>query len=344
MKPTNTERSENEAFYSYSKPELVAPAGNREAAYAAFYYGADAIYIGLKDFSARADAENFDVSDAEEIIAFAHAQIPSKRVFVAINTLVKDREIEDVINLLQHIELLGADAVIVQDIGIIEIVRKYFPSLRIHVSTQAAIHNSGCAKAFAELGCKRIVLARELTLEEVKSIREKTNIEIEAFVHGALCYSYSGLCLFSSHKYGRSGNRGRCAYCCREMFYRENERNEPSLPFSMKDFAAGEYLTRLCTIGVSALKIEGRMKSPLYVAAVTDYYRRMLDKKMNKDEKEKRENEIKTIFSRPWTSFYLEPDKNEMITDPVNVGHRGTLIGEVGKIIKDKEIRMKLGP
>ena len=259
--------------------ELMAPAGDPDAGYAALLYGADSIYLGVNRFSARADAGNFTLPEVDAITAYAHSLTPRRRVFAAVNTVVLQNELAPVVELLAALAEAAVDAVIVQDWGVYRVVRRHFPSLRLHASTQMAVHNRPGAETLRDLGFARVTLARELTLGEVCAVSSLPGIETEVFVHGALCYSYSGLCLFSSHVMGRSGNRGRCAYMCRDRF-RTMETQEGSrgrFVFSMKDLAAGADLQDLLRSGVASLKIEGRMKSALYVAAVTNYYRRLID-------------------------------------------------------------------
>ena len=319
---------------SRRSPELLAPAGGPEAAWAALHYGADAIYAGLGRFSARAEAQNFTPESLEEVIQFAHQRRPSARVFVAVNTLILDRELRDVVQTVARAADAGADAFIVQDVGMVRLIRRHFPGVRLHASTQMAVHSLEGARALRDLGFARVVLARELTLAEIRRISRDSGLETEVFVHGALCYSYSGLCLFSSHALGRSGNRGRCAYCCREPFTvpdPEGNRRAALLPFSMKDLALADRLDDLREAGVTCLKIEGRMKSDLYVAAVTDYYRRRLDGRLTAPEIRALEEDIRTVFSRPWTPLYLGGENPDVI-DPVNVGHRGAPVGRVDSV------------
>ncbi|NOU35340.1 MAG: U32 family peptidase [Kiritimatiellaceae bacterium] len=303
-------------------PELLAPAGTPEAAWAALAYGADAVYAGLPRFSARAEAGNFSAEALDELIGYAHHL--GRRVYITFNTLVQQRELDAALETLALIRDLNADGVIVQDMGVVRLAQKNFPELRLHASTQLAVHNLEGAKQLASLGFKRVVLARELSLKEIVHISLHCGIETETFIHGALCYSYSGLCLFSSHLLGRSGNRGRCAYCCRQPF-RDGDGKE-TLPFSMKDFSAAEHLPELLNAGVASLKIEGRMKSPLYVAAVTDFYRKALAG--DSADSAQRLADIQTIFGRPSTELYLKNSETSPV-DPVNDGHRGALIGTV---------------
>ena len=299
-------------------PELLAPAGGFDAALAAFQYGADAVYLGLSHFSARAEADNLTPDRLRLLLAYARAFCPPKRIYVTVNTLVEDAELPHLIETLDALDALGPDGVIVQDLGMARLIRDHFPRLALHASTQMAVHNTAGAIALRELGFTRVVLARELTLDEIRRIVRDADVEIEVFVHGALCYSVSGLCLFSSHMSGRSGNRGRCAYCCREAFsapdpgLQTSDRrtstsdNRPAFPFSMRDLALAPLLDAVAATGVQSLKIEGRMKSPLYVACVTDYYRRKLDGTLSPDAEQALIQDVQTVFSRPWTALYAQ--------------------------------------
>ena len=198
------------------KPELLAPAGDIEAAYAALFYGADALYLGLRQFSARATATNFSPEQLCEITGFAHSK--SAKVYVTINTVLQEEQVSDLITSLEACQKANVDAIIIQDLGVAQIAKKYFPTLQLHASTQMAVHNYEGALALKELGFSRIVLAREMTLPEIKKVSDIDGLETEAFIHGALCYAYSGLCLFSSLETGMSANRGKCLYPCRAEF------------------------------------------------------------------------------------------------------------------------------
>ena len=310
--------------------ELLAPAGSADAAWAAFDYGADAIFAGLPRFSARAEATNLTAEQLDEVIGYAHAL--GRKVYITFNTLVQQHELSDALESLALIRDLNADGVIIQDMGVARMARRFFPSLELHASTQLAVHNLAGAQLLKDIGFARVVLARELSLPEIGKITQKCGIETEVFIHGALCYSYSGLCLFSSHLNSRSGNRGKCAYCCRMKFETDEGSN---LPFSMKDFAVGEHFDELLRTGVSSLKIEGRMKGAPYVGAVTDFYRKRMDQGLNKIEQENLLSDIQTIFGRPATDLYLkDPDTNPI--DPTTNGHRGSEIGKVEKVFKDR--------
>ena len=328
------------------KVELLAPAGGLDSAFAAFHFGADAVYLGLKKFSARAEAENFTLDELDEITAYAHSLAPIRRVFVTINTLIRQDELPELIDALAALVEIGVDAVIVQDLGVYLAIRQFFPQLELHGSTQMAVHNRAGAETLKRLGFHRVVLARELTFEEVHDITGTAGIETEVFIHGALCYSYSGLCLFSAQTLGRSGNRGKCAYSCRDsydvadapMTLRDGSAvlRDPSqgFPFSMKDLALPDHLPALRATGVSCFKIEGRKKSPLYVATTTDYYRKLIDGTMNPNDRPIVEADLQTVFSRPWTRLFLQSHKDKEVADRDTVGHRGTPIGHVEAVLR----------
>ena len=298
-------------------PELLSPAGGFDAALAAFQYGADAIYLGLPRFSARADADNITPDRLRTLLAHARTFTPAKKIYVTLNTLVQDDEIPQAIDALDTLEDLAPDGVIIQDLGIARLIRDHFPRLPLHASTQLAAHNLDGVLALRDLGFTRVVLARELTLAETADIVQRGGVEIEIFIHGALCYSVSGLCLYSSHTTGRSGNRGRCAYCCRETF---TPPARPTHPFSMRDLSLAPILDAVTATGVHSLKIEGRMKSPLYVACVTDYYRRKLDRALTPSADAALVQDLQTIFSRPWTTLYAN-EELEIRNQELNTEH-----------------------
>ncbi len=312
------------------KHELLAPAGNIEAGYAALYYGADAVYLGLTKFSARAGAQNFTYEELDEFTAYAHSL--NRKVFVALNTILTSDEVKELPEVFKAIDKAKVDALIVQDLGVFYLAKKLIGHIELHASTQMAVHNVEGAKFLKSLGFKRVVLARELTLKEIEDIaREVKDVDLEVFVHGALCYSYSGQCLFSALEYGKSANRGRCVYPCRSEFevIDEDGKCERRHLFSMKDMALEELVNKIPAL---SLKIEGRKKSPLYVATVVNYYRHILDgKKKSINEA----NDIKQVFSRPWCKFHFD-GKNKDITDENFVGHRGLLIGKVEKANKNR--------
>lgn len=302
------------------KTELLAPAGDVEAAYSAFYFGADAVYLGMKQFSARSEAVNFAPDELDAVTAYAHAI--GKKVYVAVNTLVQEKETDELIGTLAACARCHADAIIVQDLGVARLVRRLLPQIPLHASTQMAVHNREGVRVLEKLGFARAVLARELSLAEIKDIQKGTDLELEVFIHGALCYSYSGLCLFSSLQTGRSANRGKCIYACRNLFQLDGKKYHP---FSMKDLALEEEALKLPGI---SLKIEGRKKNALYVGAVTDYYRRILD--TGKKEAGLADN-LKQIFARPWTKLNWSKENKDVI-EPDFIGHRGLPLGQAEKV------------
>lgn len=319
--------------------ELLSPAGDFETALAAFDAGADAVYCGLADFSARAFAKNLSEDELRSLVRFARAK--DKKVYVTFNTVVDEDAIEDAVETLSRIEEIGPDAVIVQDIGIARICRRHFPGLVLHASTQLVAHNLEGVLALKEIGFSRIVLARELSIAEISSISRRCGgLELECFIHGALCYSLSGLCLFGAMEKGRSGNRGQCPYCCRMAY----GKSAAPYIFSMKDLRLGEDVQKLVDAGVVSLKIEGRMKSALYVAAVTRYYRQILGGTREGASYPKGRrvtpSDLETIFSRRTTELYLDGRTSAPSPiDPVSLGHLGARIGSVKRVTKDREGR-----
>lgn len=311
----------------HPRPELLAPAGGPEAFYAAMDYGADAVYLGLKSFSARAQAENFTVEQLDEAVGFAHDR--GRKVYVTINTVIQQKELDELISMLADCEEMGVDAVIVQDFGVYRIIREYFPRLKWHASTQMLVHNVDGAKWCERNGFERAILARELTLNEIDAIRSQCGIELETFVHGSLCYSYSGLCLFSSQVTGRSGNRGKCAYTCRDSFVTPLGEGKA---FSMKDLQAPSVIPELARLGVRSVKIEGRRKSPLYVAAVTDLYRKAIDGQPV--DIKAAEEQLKVIYSREATELFYFGSHNEHknVADKDESEPQGLYLGTIERV------------
>lgn len=253
--------------------EILAPAGDFDTLKAAVAAGADAIYLGGERFGARAFAKNFTEAELCQAIDYAH--LHNRKIYLTVNTLVKEREFETVYTYLAPYYEQGLDAVIVQDIGVMDYIRRQFPGLSIHSSTQMTVTNAVSAAFLEQQGVERVVPARELSLLEIKEIRDVTNLEIECFVHGALCYSYSGQCLMSSLIGGRSGNRGQCAQPCRLSYSAEGKR--PTDILSLKDLCTLREIPNLIEHGIDSFKIEGRMKQPAYVATVVEMYRRYRD-------------------------------------------------------------------
>lgn len=267
--------------------ELLAPAGSIESVQAALYCGADAIYIGLKSFSARQNAVNFDYSELDGVISLCH--LFGAKVYVAVNTIVFDNQLCDFADCIKKCAVLGVDAFIVQDLGALEIIKKVAPEAIIHASTQLTVHTPQGAKIAKELGFSRVVVSRELSFEQIEEIC-KTQIEVEVFVHGALCMSVSGQCYMSSMFGSRSANRGLCAQPCRLPFSHKKNCDEHCL--SLKDLSLIEHIEKLKKIGVCSFKIEGRMKRPEYVAAAVSAYRKAIDGK-NYDI-----SDLSAVFSR----------------------------------------------
>ena len=266
--------------------ELLAPAGSYEAFEAALGAGADAVYVGGPDFGARAYARNFT---QEELIRAIHtSHIHGKKLYLTVNTLLKNRELKErLYDSLRPLYEEGLDAVIVQDFGVFQFIRNNFPELHLHASTQMTVTGPEGMKFLENQGATRVVAARELSLEELSAMHQASSIEIEAFIHGALCYSFSGQCLMSSMLGGRSGNRGRCAQPCRLPYQvrtpdaRHYKTQKDFCPLSLKDMCTLDLLPEIINAGVTSLKIEGRMKQPGYTAAVTGMYRKYLDILLN---------------------------------------------------------------
>ncbi len=302
-------------------PELLAPAGNFECLIAAIKGGADAIYLGGKRFGARAYAKNFDTEEMSRAVTYAH--LHGRKIYVTLNTLILDREMEDALAYARELYEMGVDALIVADLGLISVLRRHLPELELHGSTQMSVHNSLGADMAYELGCERVVLARELSKENIAAVTEKCKPEIEVFLHGALCVCHSGQCLFSSMVGGRSGNRGECAQPCRLPY-----NGEKNYPLSLTDLSLAGHIRELCDSGVASLKIEGRMKSPEYVYTVTSIYRRLLDEYREANEKE--EASLRAAFSRGgFTDKYFTGRIFEKMT-----GTRGEEDKEISRGIK----------
>lgn len=311
-----------------NKLELLAPAGSMIALKAAINNGADAVYIGGKSFSARKFASNF--TDEEIIQAIQYVHLRNKKIYVTVNTLIDEKEIWEAINFINFLYINGVDAVIVQDIGLCKLIAENFPDLDIHASTQMTINNLEGFKLLEDMGVKRVVVARETPLSEIKRMRDNTNIEIEAFIHGALCFSYSGQCLMSSLIGGRSGNRGACAQPCRKKYCicesGKKVESDAKYYLSTRDLNTIDYLEELIKAGVTSFKIEGRMKRPEYVAIACSAYRKGLDGELIDDDDKKN---LYEIFNRKFTKGIMLGDygANLMAIDRPN--NRGVVIGKV---------------
>ena len=321
------------------KKELLSPVGNFESLKQAIHNGADAVYLGGKKFGARAFADNF--TEEEMIRAIKYCHLYGVKIYVTINTIIYESELEECLNYIRFLHQNNVDAIIMQDIGLIKLTREKFPNLEIHASTQMHNHNKEQLKFLEKLGIRRVVLARELSLEEIKKL--DTKLEIEAFIHGALCISYSGQCLFSSLIMERSGNRGACAGICRLPF--KLLKNDTEIPtngdflLSPKEYSTIDHFKEIMESNIYSLKIEGRMKSPAYVGFITKLYRTLIDnynenKQMIVTE-EQRKN-LAVLFNRGFTKGHMFHAKNEELMNSKTSNHQGIEIGEVLEITKDK--------
>lgn len=317
--------------------ELLAPAGSREALTAAVESGADAVYLAGNMFGARAYADNFDEEGMREAIAFAHSR--DVRVHVTVNTIVRDEEMAALSRYLRFLYEAGADAALVQDLGVYRLARQAAPDLPLHASTQMTVHNLEGVLLLQEMGFERVVLSRELSLEDIRYITAHCQAEIETFVHGALCVCYSGQCLMSSMIGGRSGNRGRCAQPCRLPYTLVDETGADVLGkdagqflLSPKDLKTIELLPELLESGIASLKIEGRMKRPEYVAVVVDAYRRAIDAvEAGRGLPSAAEDEraLAQIFNRDFTTAYLKERPGRTMMSDSRPNNRGLLVGRV---------------
>ena len=316
------------------KIELLSPAGNMDSLIAAVQAGCDAVYLGGTLFGARAFAGNFNDDEIIEAIKYCH--LYGVKVYVTTNILIYEHEVEKFLKYIEFLHKNNVDAVLIQDLGMLDLVHKTFPNLECHASTQMHIHNLDGVIMANKLGCKRVVLARETPIELVKEIKEKVDVDLEIFAHGALCVSYSGQCLFSSLIGNRSGNRGSCVGSCRLPYKIVDNHNKilntGDYPLSMKDLNTLEYLDELIEAGVSSLKIEGRMKSPEYVYTVTKLYRMAIDSyyetgKVKIDLEEI--NNLQKLFSRGFTKGYLFNEEIDHILNTNRPNHQGIYIGKV---------------
>ena len=322
----------------YAIPELLSPAGNKEAFIAAVEAGADAIYCGGKSFNARAGAENFNVPELKEAVSFAHKR--GVKVYVTMNTLLRDDELEEAIQYVGELRDMGVDALIIQDFGLADMIKEAYPDFPLHLSTQATIYDLAGVLAAKDLGFTQVVLARELSLSEIRDICTGigADVDIEVFCHGAICVCYSGQCQMSRAIGGRSGNRGGCAQPCRLEYksYDEEGRllDEP-YPLSPSDMDYIDYLGDLADAGVACLKIEGRMKSPEYVAVVTSIYRKYLDMYAASGRYEVTPEDrlaLTQIFNRGFTDAYLRGAQDEGFMSGELSKNKGVFMGRVSKV------------
>lgn len=321
--------------------ELLAPAGNIEALDAAIGEGADAVYLGLKSFNARLRSTNFAWNQFEAAVQSLHRQ--GKKIYVTVNTVCEERETERLYRFLAYLDRIGPDGLIVQDFGIIRMCQEFFPKLELHASTQMNVESSAGANMLSKSGIKRVVLARELGLEEIKKIKSETNAQLEIFVHGALCVSESGLCLFSSFLGGKSANRGMCTQACRRFYTSEVAGGEEQgYYFSPSDLQLIDQVPDLITAGVDSFKIEGRMKSAEYVGAVVSAYRYLMDhwEQDKKGSIAEAKRMLSTDFARSKTTYWYNYKTNEdgvnnageEILNPNQAGGTGIYLGEIESI------------
>lgn len=287
-----------------SKIELLAPAGNLEKAKIALLYGADAVYVGGKSFSLRARASNFSIQDIEKLCEFAHKR--NKKVYVTANIIPHDEDMKEIDSYLFALKNAKVDAIITSSLTILTKARELVPTIERHVSTQMSITNHYAIDFYKDLGCSRVVLAREVSYEEMVEIKKNTSLELEVFIHGGMCCSYSGRCVMSNHLTNRDANRGGCAHSCRwnySLYQKKRRLEKKGVFFNMgsKDLMAIRYVTKLMDLGISSLKIEGRMKSAYYLATVVRCYRKLIDAY----------NEKHSITEEEYLSFEKEIGKAE---------------------------------
>lgn len=349
------------------KLELLAPAGSMEKLKVAFNYGADACYFAGNNFGLRAFAQNFDENELKLAVDYAHSL--GKKCYVTVNIIAHNKDFPQLPEYIKYLDKIKVDGLIVADMGVMKIIQEVAPNLEIHVSTQANITNKYTAKAFCDMGAKRIVLARELNLEEIKEIREyiPSDVEIECFVHGAMCISYSGRCLLSKYFCGRDANHGECVQACRWEYalsrkdnqsekYEIMEDERGTYILNSKDMNLIEYIDKLADAGITSFKIEGRMKTAYYVATVVNAYRRAFDyleycKKNNLDYKCPQElvDELeKTSHRRYTTGFYFGDDDKEYLenSQPVQESEFVALVKEPakdGKVLIEMRNRFQIG-
>lgn len=342
-----------------NRVELLAPAGNPAAFYGAVKAGADAVYLGSNRFGARAYAENFTVEEITACIRYGH--IMGCRLYLTVNTLMKEDELRELYDHILPLYESGLDGVIVQDFGAFRLLRESFPGLELHASTQMTLCSSSGARLLKNMGASRIVPAREISLDEIRKIKRKVDIELETFIHGAMCYCYSGQCLFSSILGGRSGNRGRCAQPCRLPYSVETngKRSREQYFLSLKDMCTLEHMPELIEAGIDSFKIEGRMKKPEYAAGVTAVYCKYIDRYYEMREKHgakeaaerfrvmEADNHILTslyIRSQVQNGYYFRKNGREMITldSPAYSGSDENLLAEIRRQYLDEKKRLPL--
>jgi putative protease len=319
--------------------ELLAPAGNPEALSAALGEGADAVYLGARNFNARLRSSNFAFNQLEAAVEACHKQ--AKKLYVTVNTVFEQREADRMWQYLQYLERVGPDGIIVQDFGVAKMAAEHFPKLALHASTQMNVASAKGVNVLSRLGFKRAVLARELSLDEIRAVRAGSNLELEVFVHGALCVSESGLCLFSSYLGGKSANRGACAQACRRLYATDAQ---SGYWFSPDDLQLIEYVPELMEAGIESFKIEGRMKSAEYVGSVVAAYRHMIDNWKFDREKAlaKAQAMLQGDFARRKTRFFMAGRLDEEYIRPEQAGGTGISLGKVRDLRVVNELRYAL--
>lgn len=320
------------------KIELLSPAGTMESLKAAIHAGCDAVYLAGKFFGARSYAGNFDNDELKEAVTYAH--LYGIKVYVTVNTIVYEREVKAFLKYIDFLVSIHVDALIIQDLGMMDFIRKIYPDLELHASTQMNVHNLEGVQFLEKIGVKRVVLARETNIETIKKIKKNTNIELEVFGHGALCISYSGNCYMSYFIGGRSGNRGTCAQCCRQDYdLLDNNKiiNKNKYILSTKDLNTLYHISEFIESGIDSLKIEGRMKRPEYVYLVTSIYRKAIDSYYNHQKFSPLEEtkKLQKLFSRDFTKGFLFNEENKDFISSFRPNHKGTYLGKVIKVNKN---------
>lgn len=348
-----------------NKPELLAPAGNMEKLKMALIYGADAVYLGGKAFGLRAFGGNFTLEELREATEFAHSM--DKKVYVTVNIFPHNSDMEKLPEYLEHLDEIRVDAILVADLGVFAWAKKYAPHVPIHISTQANNVNWVSVNTWHEMGASRVVLAREMSLEEIRTIREKCPVELEMFVHGAMCISYSGRCLMSNYMTGRDSNRGSCAQPCRwkytlmeekrpGQFFPVEEDDRGTYIFNSKDMCLLPYLPDVIKSGINSLKIEGRMKSVHYAASVVKAYREAIDSYFEDPEgftvKQEWIDELDKVSHRAYTTgfYYGRPTEKDQIYGSSSYEQSSDFVGlvldynpETGFATVEQRNNMKLG-
>jgi len=313
-----------------NKPELLAPAGSVNVFESAIEAGADAVYIGAPALNARAVSKDFTFAEIAAMIEFAHKR--DVKLYLAANSLLKENEIAQTLETLAILEALKPDALIIQDLGVYYLCKKYFPQLRLHASTLLGAHNSLAVRQFKNMGFERVVLARELTVKEISSIATISDVELEVFIHGALCFSYSGLCLFSSYLGGKSGLRGRCVQPCRRRYQWKQQGEKPGYYFSMNDLSGIDLVHGLQKAGVSSFKIEGRLRSAHYVSSVVKAYRMVIDAEAGDNNIIAHAKELlDQAMGRKTSPGYFSSVESKELIAPYHSGNIGMYLGQAGK-------------